>query len=199
MEMGVGEVSASRELHLDQLLPEVPVDRWCPRSSLLPLLRWGIVWCAALEALHQFAFLQEPWCSRIPSGVKVFGGWCRDGETLKRCKFCYFSYFVSYCCIWAWCLCPSWGLLRGLQTTPISAGWLWEYQLLELLVLLKYLCIFFASFILSSCWQVLWGCGEKKGLCKMPNVSHPSPIPQVLSWVSKPQSCQLLTSNLLCQ
>lgn len=38
MEMGLGEVSVSRELRLDQLLPGVPVDGWWPQSSLLALL-----------------------------------------------------------------------------------------------------------------------------------------------------------------
>lgn len=39
------------------------------------------------------------------------------------------------------------------ETAPISAGWLWQQQLRELLVLLKPVCVVLASFFLSRSWQ----------------------------------------------
>lgn len=78
-----------------------------------------------------------------------------------------------------------WALLKGLfgclQAALVSAGCLCEQQLMELLMLLKPSCIFLASFFLSSSQQVLCGCGEKKGFCKMSNAFHPSAIPQVFT------------------
>lgn len=168
-------------------------------SIVFPPASLGNCLVCSSAGIASVCIIQEPWHNSIPSGVKVFGGCCRGGETLKRGKFCDFSYFVLFeSGVWALLR----GLFRCLQTAPISAGWLWEHQLMELLVLLKCLCIFLASFIPSLCWQVLWGCGEKKGLCKMRNSFHPSAVLQVLSWgrwVSKTQCNQPLTSNLLCQ
>lgn len=76
------------------------MGRWCPQSSLLPLLHQGIIWFRALEACISLHSYSNPDTIKCQVGLRSFEGCSRGGEIMNEKRqilwFLLFSQLLSH-------------------------------------------------------------------------------------------------------